>query len=224
MEWTQKELEELYQRVNKLGASDADFRKELMADPHAAIEKIAGRELPEGFRLKFIENDPSYNATYLVPDFTPDELNLKALQTDAGETGEENSEDTVHPKVGVSFVLIVSACAAAVSTVGCGGDACAAAGCVGDACAAQACAAAGCGGNAGCAGNACAAAGCGADLGCAADGCGGNVCAANLTCLTNACGADYCAGFAECSGAICGADRCSAFGGCTGVICAAAAG
>ena len=89
MAWTQNELEELYQKVNKLAAEDADFRKELQADSRAAIEKIAGKELPEGFRLKFIENDPSYNATYVVPDITSGELNLKELQSVSGGSGDE---------------------------------------------------------------------------------------------------------------------------------------
>ena len=63
MEWTQKELEELYQAAIKKSMIDKEFRKELMEDSKKAMEKLAGRELPEGFKLKFIEKDPNYWGT-----------------------------------------------------------------------------------------------------------------------------------------------------------------
>ncbi len=40
------------------------FRKELLADSTRAIEALAGEKLPEDFKLKVIENDPAYTATW----------------------------------------------------------------------------------------------------------------------------------------------------------------
>ena len=62
MEWTQQELEELYQQTVKKASVDAAFREKLKQDSKAAMEELAGRELPDGFRLKFIEKDPSFDA------------------------------------------------------------------------------------------------------------------------------------------------------------------
>ncbi len=243
MAWTQNELEELYQKVNKLAAEDADFRKELQADSRAAIEKIAGKELPEGFRLKFIENDPSYNATYVVPDITSGELNLKELQSVSGGSGDESQavESVPHkpgepePEANFSILFIVSACAAAIQIAGCGADACAAAACPVDACAAQACAARACAGQAGCAAEACGGEGCGAQAGCMGNACAADVCAAHGACaanacaadgcvahggcLYNACAADGCAAQAACIGNLCGGDACAAYAICTANVC-----
>ena len=69
MEWTQQELEELYQQTVKKASVDAAFREKLKQDSKAAMEELAGRELPDGFRLKFIEKDPSYSNTFVLPDF-----------------------------------------------------------------------------------------------------------------------------------------------------------
>ena len=141
MAWTQTELEELYCKINKLGAEDPAFRKELNKNPMDAIRKIAGKELPEGFQLKFIENDPTSQATYAVPDFTHGELNMKELQQVSGgntDDGQNNgsssggSSPDDDPPANISFLLIISACAAAIQIAGCGGDACGAAGCPAD--------------------------------------------------------------------------------------------
>ena len=61
MEWTQQELEELYQATVKKATVDAEFREKLKQNARTAMEKLAGRELPEGFSLKFIEKDPSFD-------------------------------------------------------------------------------------------------------------------------------------------------------------------
>ena len=132
MEWTQQELEELYQEVNKRAAADPAFLKEFQADPAAALEKIAGRPLPEGFRLKAIEADASYNAYYYVPEFTAGELNINQLQAVYGGAGGDQSAPSSScgaddPQSMISFFLIISACAAAVSIGPCSPDACGAA-------------------------------------------------------------------------------------------------
>lgn len=221
MDWSQKELEELYQKVNQLASTDADFRKELQENAHAAIERIAGKKLPEGFRLETIETDLSYNRTFVAPDFAPGELNLRDLKSVAGGQGEEQSDGAPSQgegqDVGISIMAIVSVCgvaggvgpcpADACGAQGCGGDICGghaggAEGCVGDICSVEACGAAGCiaDGCVGeaCLGDVCAAAGCMmeacAGAGCIADGCAGNACAGD-GCFGEACGTATCTGY-----------------------------
>ena len=127
-EWSKEKLEKTYAEVQKKAALDAEFRKELLKDANAAIEKATGEKIPEGFTLKAVEQDPNYSATFVIPDLVSEELTEGEMKEMAG---------------GVSFILGISACAAAVAVAGCPADACAAAGCAFDACAAQACGAKG---------------------------------------------------------------------------------
>lgn len=134
MKWTQSELEKLYQEVNAKAASDGEFRKALMEDAKAAMEKLAGRKLPDDFILKYIEKDNKYVATYVVPDFAQGELDIKELR--------DENLDSVN--AGFSFIGIAGVCGLAVS-VGdddddiCGVNACPADGCDMDSCGVEVC-------------------------------------------------------------------------------------
>ena len=76
MSWNQQEMQEVYAKVQKLATTDEAFRKQLLEDAKAAIEKVSGKELPEGFTVKFIERDPAYSATFLLPDFIGEEVEI----------------------------------------------------------------------------------------------------------------------------------------------------
>lgn len=129
MSWTQNEMELLYKEMQKKAMLDEKFRKELLNDPNETLEKLAGRKLPEGSNIKVIENDPAYTATFVLPDLISEELTPDEMDGAAG---------------GISVLLIVSACAAAVGAGACAGDACGAQGCfVDSACAGKACGAQG---------------------------------------------------------------------------------
>ena len=84
MEWTREKLEALYVEVQKKAMTDEAFRKELLADSTKAIEALAGEKLPEGFRLKVIENDPAYTATMVLPDLVGRELTDEEVEAAAG--------------------------------------------------------------------------------------------------------------------------------------------
>ncbi len=214
MKWTQKELEELYQKANEKAISDPEFRKAVLADAKSALTELAGRELPEGFSLELVENDNSYASAYLAPNFTGDEIDLSELRSVAdGKTNDSDDNDKY--MVGLSFALIISVCGAAVSTGPCGGDACGGAACGGNVCGGAACGGAACGGAA-CGGNAC-----GGDIVCAGDACGGNACGGNTGCGGNACGGNACGGNAGCGGNACAGDACGGNAGCAGNTCAA---
>ena len=119
-EWTQQELEELLAKMTKKAMTDAEFRKEVLADANKALEKLAGKPLPPGASLKCIEKDPNYQTTLVLPDLIDEEkLDDESLSSVAG---------------GISAMLIVSVC---VVAAGVGPDV---AYCNGKACAADVCA------------------------------------------------------------------------------------
>lgn len=111
MAWTQEKINELYVKVQKQAGMDEEFRNSLLADPNRVIEEMTGEKLPEGFRVKVVESDPAYNATFVVPDLLGEEMEEEELERVAG---------------GVSVMLVVSACAAAIKIGPCIGDVCAA--------------------------------------------------------------------------------------------------
>ncbi len=67
MAWTQCEIETCIENCKKKAAMDAEFRKKLLADPAAAVKEISGKEIPAGFKIKVLENDPAYDATFVLP-------------------------------------------------------------------------------------------------------------------------------------------------------------
>ena len=133
--WTQQEMEELLAKMTKKAMTDAEFRKEVLADANKALEKLAGKPLPEGSSLKCIERDPNYQTTFVLPDLVDEEkLNDESLSNVAG---------------GISVAAIISVCAAAV---GVGPSvipsACLAKPCAADLCSVEACGNRACGGHA----------------------------------------------------------------------------
>ena len=127
-EWSQEKLEKIYIKVQQKCATDKEFREEILKDANAAVEKLTGEKIPEGFSLKAIEQDPNYSATFVIPDLISEELTEGDMKEMAG---------------GLSGLAIVSACGAAVEVLPCPADACGAAACAFDACELKACGAQG---------------------------------------------------------------------------------
>lgn len=129
-EWTQQEMEELIKKMTEKAMTDAEFRKAVLKDATAVLEKLAGKPLPQGASLKCIERDPNYQTTFVLPDLADEEkLDDEALLQVAG---------------GFSIALIVTLCAAAAGLgpydIACGAEACLGAVMNVFACGAQACA------------------------------------------------------------------------------------
>ncbi len=111
MSWTNDEIEKVYIEVRKKAMLNKTFRDLLLKDPNKAIEEVAGKPIPDSFKIKIIENDPNYHMTFILPDLISEELTDNLDQV-AG---------------GVSVALIVSVCGAAVgvgpNTGACGAEA-----------------------------------------------------------------------------------------------------
>ena len=84
MEWSSEKISEIYYKVQRMAVTDEEFRAELLTDPDAAIAKAAGERLPEDVKVKVIENDPHYAATFVLPPMAADELNDEDLDRVAG--------------------------------------------------------------------------------------------------------------------------------------------
>jgi len=233
MDWTQKELEEIYRKVNRRAQKDPAFAKRVMENPKEAVEEEAGCALPEGFNLNYIERDAGFAQTYVVPDFAAGEVNLSELRSVSGGADQAvDSEDSGGSNSGemeISGLLILTVCGAAVSVGPCGGDVCGADACGADVCGGKACGLDACAGNVcaveadgahacggkACSGDACGAVGCGGDA-CAGAVCGGAVCGGHAACAGAVCGADACAADGICGGHLCAADSCLVHGACGG--------
>ncbi len=88
-EWNQQEMEELIAKMTKKAMTDASFRKEVLEDATSALEKLAGKPLPEGMTLKCVERDPNFQNTLVLPDFVDEEkLDDGALSNVAGGTAD----------------------------------------------------------------------------------------------------------------------------------------
>ena len=107
--WTQEEMDELYLKMQQKAMTDEEFRKELLEDANKALEKLAEKPLPEGMKLKIIENDPAYTATLVLPDMVDEEIDLEDMKKAAG---------------GINAAAIVSVCGAAVGIGPCVADIC----------------------------------------------------------------------------------------------------
>jgi hypothetical protein len=83
MVWTQEEMNEVYAKVMQKATTDEEFRKELLDSPKSAIEKLTGEALPDDYKIKVLENDPNYTATFVLPS-SAGELNIDDLENVAG--------------------------------------------------------------------------------------------------------------------------------------------
>lgn len=83
MDWTQEEIDSAYAELTKKVAVDKEFRQLALSDANKAIEQLAGKTLPEGVKMKIIEQDPAYQATLVLPPFVG-ELSEEELAMVAG--------------------------------------------------------------------------------------------------------------------------------------------
>ena len=85
-EWTQQEVEETVREIRRRAAQDREFRELALRDPAAAVKEIAGKEIPEGYKLEVIESKPGVHHTMVLPPMD-DELDDEVLDSIAGGRG-----------------------------------------------------------------------------------------------------------------------------------------
>lgn len=82
--WTQEEAQASLQIIVKRATTDAEFRQLFLSNPAAAVKEATGRELPEGFSLRVVENKGA-DLTVVLPDAPiSSELSDSELEAVAG--------------------------------------------------------------------------------------------------------------------------------------------
>lgn len=65
--WTSDQVKSTLAAVYKNAATDEAFRKLCLRDPREAVRQITGRELPDEFKLRFVDNAGA-DLTIVLPD------------------------------------------------------------------------------------------------------------------------------------------------------------
>lgn len=82
--WTQEEAQAALQIIVKRATTDAEFRQLFLTNAAAAVKEATGRDLPEGFSLRVVENKGA-DLTVVLPDTpTSSELSDSELEAVAG--------------------------------------------------------------------------------------------------------------------------------------------
>ena len=76
-------------KVLAKAGSDPTFRALALRDGTAAVEQVMGTTLPDGVKIRFVENDGAWLTLGLPPARTSDELSDRDLEAVAG--GREDS-------------------------------------------------------------------------------------------------------------------------------------
>ena len=82
--WTTEKVNEVYALAAEKAKVDEAFRKALVEHPNKAIEELSGMEVPADFKIRVIEYDPAYQATFVLPEMLGDEFSADDLDAVAG--------------------------------------------------------------------------------------------------------------------------------------------
>ncbi len=84
MSWTEEKINQVISDVKKRASEDESFRKLCLDNPNEAVKQLSGMEVPEGFKINIIENDPGVDHTILLP---PDIQELSNQELDSVAAG-----------------------------------------------------------------------------------------------------------------------------------------
>lgn len=65
---TEDELQQAVHRIFKLAQTNSEFRAICLSDPGEAIRQVAGKSLPRGFKLQFLDSDLGGTAKTAGPE------------------------------------------------------------------------------------------------------------------------------------------------------------
>ena len=68
--------DDLRDRILQRAAVDREFRQGLLDAPRRTIRATFGVEIPEDYRLRFVEKDPDVDSLVVLPDFRGDDEEL----------------------------------------------------------------------------------------------------------------------------------------------------
>jgi hypothetical protein len=92
MSSSDKEQQAALQAILKRATVDYEFRQQLLSDPKRALEHYFGVVIPAGFKIRFVERDPSIDALVVLPDLLPSgSVVERAMRSDSSPS------DTNHP-------------------------------------------------------------------------------------------------------------------------------
>ena len=85
MSWTKEQVQEAVTQIYKKATTDAAYRKRLLQDPYGAIKEVAGKEVPQSFKINVIDGT-GYHANIVLPALRKqvDELTDTELEAVAG--------------------------------------------------------------------------------------------------------------------------------------------
>lgn len=96
MGWTQEEADRVYMEVRNRAMRDKAFREQVVKNPNAVIEKLSGKALPQGIKIRVLEADPKANLTFVLPRMiVTDELSPEDLEGVAGGVCDINYEPCI---------------------------------------------------------------------------------------------------------------------------------
>jgi hypothetical protein len=78
-EWTPQEIEKTINEAIRRGKTDPTFRALALSDPRRAIEKVAGKSIPETLKIKFFDGAGAH-LTIVLPEPVGDESELSDTQ------------------------------------------------------------------------------------------------------------------------------------------------
>ncbi len=86
MSWNDEEVNELFFKCKHKAMVDKDYRAKILADPKGTIEEMAGKKMPDDFKIQVIESDPAASMAFVLPPMP--------------ETGVELSDDDLENVAG----------------------------------------------------------------------------------------------------------------------------
>lgn len=88
-DWTAEEIQDAMKKLVERGATDARFRTIALSDPNEAVRQVAGKAVPEGIKVRVVENAGAHY-TIVLPDLRSSdvsELSDAELEHVAGGRG-----------------------------------------------------------------------------------------------------------------------------------------
>lgn len=82
--WTQEKMGEVSKEIVQRATTDAEFRAKLLKDPAQVIGEVAGIPVPAEYKIRIVEVDPAYQATFMLPPMQPTAVDDASLDAVAG--------------------------------------------------------------------------------------------------------------------------------------------